>query len=152
MHRLTRIAAYGLAAVANQVLLIRKGRGPFFKTWDLPGAGIEFGEDPVEVLSQGIYRETGLPLLMARLLTAHPHNMRWRTPDGDMVDLFQLGLIYRIRVTSNQSPKPDPNSDDTLEARWFDLPLPVNLEISPFVTDALLQLTVPSTPSPSQGS
>ena len=148
MHRLSRIGAYGLVAVANQILLVRKGRGPFIGAWDLPGSGVEFGDDPLEALAQGMRRETGMPLLMSRLLVAQPHTMTWRIPSGDMVELFQLGLIYRVRVDTDQPLKAGGNGEEVLEARWQDLPLQTSLEVSPFVDQALLEFAA-STPAAS---
>lgn len=58
-HR--HLGAYGLALVDGRVLLIRKVKGPYTGSWDLPGGGIEHGESPADAVRREFVEETGLP-------------------------------------------------------------------------------------------
>ncbi len=63
MKRHTHLGVYGVLVRNNQVLLVRKGRGPHTGKWDFPGGTIEFGETPYETLLREFEEETGLTRL-----------------------------------------------------------------------------------------
>ena len=56
-----RVAAYGLARRANEVLLVRASPSTGVPgTWWLPGGGLRFGESPGKCLVREFMEETGL--------------------------------------------------------------------------------------------
>lgn len=62
MNGSTRIAAYGLVLRGRQILVCRISPRvtEWAGFWTLPGGGIEFGEDPGEVMVREVREETGL--------------------------------------------------------------------------------------------
>src|SRR5690606_8399643 len=66
-RKLFRLGVYALAIYRGQVILVRKGGGPYVGRWDLPGGGVEFGEAPLETLARELQEETGLAFAEAEL-------------------------------------------------------------------------------------
>ncbi len=62
MHRMRRIAAYGLCRDdADRVLLVRASRRSNHEgRWFLPGGGVHHGEDPADAARREVAEETGL--------------------------------------------------------------------------------------------
>lgn len=134
-HR--HIGAYGLVLLGGQVLLMRKGRGPYTGSWDLPGGGIEFGESPEEALRREMVEETGLPATSLTLLCVASNRVSYRLSSGEEEDLHHIGIIYRV-VADDQSPvREDPDGEDSLGARWVDWAAAGQLSLTPFVRQAL---------------
>jgi 8-oxo-dGTP pyrophosphatase MutT (NUDIX family) len=97
MHnRITRIGTYGILLQEHSLILTHKIKGPFKGLLDLPGGGIEFGEDVKSALSREIEEELGM----------HFSNMEWfenLSYHGEYLEkqetfaFHHIGLIYRIR-------------------------------------------------------
>ena len=70
-QELTRIAAYGLVACENKILLCRisKELPRWQGQWTLPGGGIDFGEHPEDAVVREIEEETGLQVNVGRVAT-----------------------------------------------------------------------------------
>ena len=69
MHRLRRIAAYGLCRDdTGRVLLVRASSGSQHPgRWFLPGGGVEHGEHPADAAVREIEEETGLRVAVERV-------------------------------------------------------------------------------------
>jgi len=137
-HR--HIGAYGVLMVAERCLLIRKARGPYTGSLDLPGGGIAFGEAPEETLRREFIEETGVIIGTVSLLRAASHIARYITPDGVEEELHHLGLLYTVtRAGDQEAPlRATADGEDSLGALWVaraDLSPDI---LSPFAALALL--------------
>lgn len=134
-HR--HVGAYGLALEEGQVLLIRKGKGPYTGSWDLPGGGIEHGESPEDAVRRELIEETGLPVLDLALAGVYHKRLVNPLPDGDLEDLQHIGVIYRITVDRAARLREEPDGIDSLGARWLPVCELAGQPLSPFAARAL---------------
>ena len=70
----------------DQILFLRRSRDDDFMpgSWDIPGGGLDYGEDPEEGLRREIMEEAGLKIEIIRVLT---------------VSTYFMGEVHRIDVT-----------------------------------------------------
>ena len=66
-HQRTYIGVYAPICTETTVLLVKKGGGPYKGCWDLPGGGIEFGEEPIAALRRELREGTGFEIATAAL-------------------------------------------------------------------------------------
>jgi len=59
-RKISRTGVYGVAKENGNILLVIQKSGPFAELFDLPGGGIEFGEDPNQALHREFIEETGM--------------------------------------------------------------------------------------------
>jgi len=57
---------YGIIRKGDEILLIKKARGPYTGLYDLPGGSPEVGETPEETLAREIKEETNCDLIQSR--------------------------------------------------------------------------------------
>jgi ADP-ribose pyrophosphatase YjhB (NUDIX family) len=96
-RREQRVAAYGLAAQAGDVLLTRLSRGPHRGLWTLPGGGLDFGERPADAVVRETREETGLSVRAAELLDVDAERIVFER-DGDRVEGHPVRILYRLEV------------------------------------------------------
>jgi 8-oxo-dGTP diphosphatase len=96
---------------AGNILLLREKDG----SWELPGGGLEHGEDPKEALTREIAEETGL-------------NVEWMSEEpvafwsinkdvGSPTLKWFAFVVYEAKVFGEF--RPDPTSDESQEAKYF---------------------------------
>jgi 8-oxo-dGTP diphosphatase len=70
----------------DQILFLRRSRNDDFMpgSWDIPGGGLDYGEEPEEGLKREIMEETGLQIEIIKILT---------------VSTYFMGEAQRIDVT-----------------------------------------------------
>ena len=117
MNKHTHLGVYFVLIKNNQILLIKKSRGPHKGKWDLPGGSIEFGEDPYETLS---------------------YTLIYPFKKDELEELHHIGIIYDVELTSNHyALKTDGDGEDSLGACWIHIDEIVNIETTPFVRGVL---------------
>ena len=134
-HR--HIGAYGLLEDQGNVLLVRKTRGPYRDRLDLPGGGIEFGEDPLAALHREFLEETGLVLAGETLVAALSSRVSYRNHEGEMEDLHHLGLLYRVVAAEGGTLRTGSDGEDSAGAIWMARDRLSELEVTPFAREAL---------------
>ncbi len=87
----TRIGVYGAIVHEEQILLITQDSGPYKGRFDLPGGGIEFGEDLEIALRREFYEELNMSFQSKRLLANFTNFI-----DSSNFQYHQIGLIYTI--------------------------------------------------------
>lgn len=137
MNQHTHIGVYGLITADGHVLFIQKGRGPYKGQWDLPGGGIEFGEDPSESLFRELKEETGLAPIDPKLIKVFSNVVVYELQNGVKEQLHHIGIIYRISMREVLSVKHEPDGEDSLGAKWFPLSAVSDLSLTPFANGAL---------------
>jgi len=70
----------------DQILFLRRSKNDDFMpgSWDIPGGGLEYGEEPEEGLRREIREETGLEIQIIRILT---------------VSTYFMGEVQRLDIT-----------------------------------------------------
>lgn len=123
-RNISRIGVYGVAKENGKILLITQKAGPFAGLFDLPGGGIEFGEDPSQTLHREFIEETGLdfnimsPMDNFSALTHVPG-----------YDFHQIGLIYYVEGLHLV----ETNPKDALKHDWIDIETLTKDAVSPLL-------------------
>ena len=118
----------------DQILLVRRGRGPGIGLWSIPGGRVERGERMVDAVAREVREETGLRVEAGRWL-GHVERIG---PDHHFVIHDFLAA-----VADGASPTEIHPGDDATDVRWEDLQaLPALDELVPgllsFLQDHLL--------------
>jgi 8-oxo-dGTP pyrophosphatase MutT (NUDIX family) len=94
---------------------------------DLPGGGIEFGEEPEAALRREFIEETGLTIQTSSLLRAASKLVRYRSDGGIEKELHHVGLLYTVVLSGDgrsslpPCPKSGADGEDSDGAAWFRL-------------------------------
>jgi 8-oxo-dGTP diphosphatase len=109
-----RVAAYGLARRANEVLLVRASPSTGVPgTWWLPGGGLRFAESPGDCLVRELMEETGLRAAVGGVVdVVSDVTLLVREP----VRLHSVRLIYDVTV-EEAAPRAETRGS-TDAARW----------------------------------
>jgi ADP-ribose pyrophosphatase YjhB (NUDIX family) len=103
------LAVGAIVTYAEQLLLIRRGRGSAQGRWSVPGGRVELGETVAEAVTRELLEETGLEGVCGRfigwteILDEHLHAV--------VLD-FEVGLLEFAEPVAG---------DDAAEARWVPL-------------------------------
>lgn len=114
-----RTSVYALIRNTEGVLLVRD-RTRTDKTWDLPGGGVEPGEELSDALRREVKEETGIGIVN------EPQEICEFTEYFFDVD-SQKGWestrhFYTVRIQSDKSEARDGNNDDIVEVRYIAIP------------------------------
>lgn len=130
LKRLEHFGLYALIFNMQQVLLIKKKRGPYTGMYDLPGGRPEFDEDFYATLAREVYEETGLTLHKAT-------QIKTALNISEFPDLMfrHVGILYLAEVSGELNSSGD--DQDSAGAQWVQIEQ-INLSnCTPFVTEAL---------------
>jgi 8-oxo-dGTP diphosphatase len=118
-HRLQRVAAYALALRDDAVLLTRNSpRGPHPGLWNLPGGGIEHGEQPRDAVAREMAEETGLDPKVGEIVTVENTTLRGTAPSGRDEELHSLGIVFDVTVPPDAEPHVVEVYGTTDDAAW----------------------------------
>ncbi len=96
---------------AGRVLLLQEKDG----SWELPGGGLEHGENPRQALSREIVEETGLKV---EWMSDQPEAF-WTIHKevGSPTLKWFAFVVYEAKVSGNF--RPDPTGDEAQDAQYF---------------------------------
>ena len=95
----------------DRILLLREKDG----SWELPGGGLEHGEDPKEALSREITEETGMQVQWMSELPVSFWSI-YKEVGSPILKWFAF-VIYEAKVTGKFLPNAE--SDESQEAKYF---------------------------------
>ena len=106
------VTADALIERDGKYLMIEEGKERCRETWNIPGGGVEHGENPVEAIKREVWEETGLEVEKVEgLLGVVDGNS---TQDGHPVIVF----IFKCSVEDGE---PDPEFDEEiLDAKFIE--------------------------------
>jgi 8-oxo-dGTP diphosphatase len=118
----------------NNVLLIKKGRGPHKGKWDLPGGSIEFGEEPYQTLIREFEEETGVTELHGVIKTSLSYTLIHPLKEDELEEMHHIGIIYDVALKNESYDlKTDGDGQDSLGAKWIDVKELKHIPLTPFV-------------------
>lgn len=137
--RKQRVAAYALAVRdgtnGEEVLLTRNSaRGPHPGQWNLPGGGIDHGEEPRDAVVREVREETGLDAVPGDLLDLVSTHFEGTAPSGRHEDFHALQVVYLAEVSAGE-PRVEDTDGTTDAAAW--VPVADLGQVRPVVSAAL---------------
>jgi 8-oxo-dGTP pyrophosphatase MutT (NUDIX family) len=142
MNYETHIGVYGVISRERESVLIKKSRGAYIGSWDLPGGKIEFGERPVETLMREVLEETGLKVTSVELLLADSFVTVYMK-ENEETKLHHLGIVYRCEIEYFKDLRKEGDALDAAEARWVLWDEIDELRLSPFANKVLPRMSEP---------
>jgi 8-oxo-dGTP pyrophosphatase MutT (NUDIX family) len=123
---------YGIVRKGNQILVIRKARGPYTGLYDLPGGSPEPGETPEQTVAREIKEETNCDLISCT-------NQREKTiffsgftkESGEEGCLQHTGILFDVEVSGEPTTQGD--GLDSNGAVWVDMDTLSSQNATPFV-------------------
>lgn len=90
------IGIYGLIQKGNDILVIRKSRGPYKGLLDLPGGRPNHGEPLLDALIREIREETGITATRYSFFGNFSFLISYRDSDDFQKELYHIALIYKV--------------------------------------------------------
>ncbi len=111
---------YGIYFKNDEVLVIKKGRGPYKGLYDLPGGRIEFGEKIEETLRREFEEEVGIPEVESKFLGYNEYFCTFTNDVGEAKDFHHTGLYFVVNCDSSTI-KNEADGHDSLGAVFVPL-------------------------------
>lgn len=130
-HRnIQRVGVYGVARRGGAILLVTQNKGPYVNRFDLPGGGMEFGENIEEALHREFNEEVGMDFAsMEPLVNLTAKVEVPRQENVSSYTFYQIGMIYTVNGLS----KLDSHEKCELKYEWVEVSALQKEAVSPFV-------------------
>ena len=135
----TRIGVYGVIIHDGKIALIKKVNGGYKGLYDLPGGGIERGEEPKETLHRELMEEIGVSVISEKILAGVSTLIKWDVNDKLVQDLHHIGILYTVEIEGDRL-KTSADGLDSLGGLWLDIDSICEKDVSPFTWMALKEL------------
>lgn len=141
MKRRTILGAMGLAVNKDGKFLLTQRHQPdtpaWHLKWNIPGGGIEFGEDPEAALVREFYEELRVKPTLLHPLPI-PVNIVWYAKEtGYDHDFHLLMLCYIVDIGVQQVDISQDPEQETCDYRWFTLDEAKKVETLPHTTETI---------------
>ncbi|MBP6888673.1 MAG: NUDIX domain-containing protein [Candidatus Pacebacteria bacterium] len=87
---------YGICNKGDDVLVIKKGRGPYKGLYDLPGGRIEFGEHVATALTREYQEEIGVNVTDLVFVGYNEYFCKFVNDHGEVKDFHHVGLYFTV--------------------------------------------------------
>lgn len=91
------IGIYGLIEKNDDILVIRKSRGPYNGLFDLPGGRPSHGEPILEALRREIKEETGIEAEHFSLFGNFSFLIPYQDIEGNQKEMYHIALTYQVK-------------------------------------------------------
>lgn len=133
-----RIAAYAVVRSSRGVLMTElSDRTNAAGLWNLPGGGLDPGEEPRDAVVREVHEETGQRVADVRLLTVMTRHWVGRAPSGRVEDFHAVRLFHTAVCAEPSDPVVLDVGGSTSAARWVDETELASLPLASSVPDAL---------------
>lgn len=132
---MTHTGIYGIIKQNNQILVIKKARGPYTGLFDLPEGSPEPNETPEETLIREIKEETNCDVVSYTLKTKQTILFSDFTPEYGQTGVLQhTGTLFDVTVSG--TPTTEADGLDSNGALWIDMSLLSPQNATPFLLTA----------------
>lgn len=114
----------------REVLLVKRGKGPYKGFWSLPGGSIHWGESAQDAALRELREETGL--LASSLALSHVSDAILRGADGSTAAHFVIIVFTTSEFSGTAAP-----AADAAELRWCAPDARLSLELTPGLEAAI---------------
>ncbi len=111
------LGIYGIVKQNNEILFIKKSRGPYISQLDFPGGKPEHGETIFQTLKREIFEETRVKIFSATALHNEAFVVEYKE-NGDNILLHHTVLIYQITGFDAANFQSDIQIEDSKGAVW----------------------------------
>lgn len=133
-----RIAAYAVVRSSRGILMTElSGRTNAAGLWNLPGGGLDPGENPADGVVREVHEETSQHVSDVRLLTVMTRHWVGRAPRGRVEDFHAVRLFHTAHCAEPTDPVVLDVGGSTSAARWVPETELANLPLASSVPDAL---------------
>ena len=113
------IGVYGLIEKGNEILVVRKSRGPYKGLFDLPGGRPSHGEPLLNALSREIKEETGIATNTYSFLGNFSFLTPYKDSEGNQKELYHIALTYRVKNADLTTFNPLITEEDVDGSFWI---------------------------------
>jgi len=128
---------YGVIESNNQILVVRKARGPYKALLDVPGGKPEHGESLKETLKREINEETGLIIEKFSFSKEFSFLTRYFTSENIHIELHHIGLLYSIDSADFSAYNPSISFEDIEGSSWINKDFILKDMCSPILAEVL---------------
>lgn len=133
-----RIAAYAVVRSSRGVLMTElSARTNAAGLWNLPGGGLDPGEEPSDAVVREVHEETAQRVADVRLLTVMTRHWVGRAPSGRVEDFHAVRLFHTATCAEPTDPVVLDVGGSTSAARWVTKTELARLPLASSVPDAL---------------
>jgi len=139
-----RLAAYAVVRSSRGVLMTElSARTNAAGLWNLPGGGLDPGEDPSDAVVREVHEETGQHVVRVELLTVMTRHWVGRAPNGRVEDFHAVRLFHTAHCLEPTDPVVLDVGGSTSAARWMPETELTSLPLASSVPEALAVAGVP---------
>ncbi len=139
-----RIAAYAVVRSSRGILMTElSARTNAEGLWNLPGGGLDPGEDPTDAVVREVHEETGQHVVDVALLTVMTRHWVGRAPNGRVEDFHAVRLFHTAHCPEPTDPVVLDVGGSTSAARWMPETELTSLPLASSVPEALAVAGVP---------
>lgn len=109
---------YGICMKSDEVLVIKKGRGPYKGLYDLPGGRIEFGEHVEIALKREFEEEVNVKVDTLTFIGYNEYFCTFTNDLGELKDFQHVGLYFSVECDTSII-KTDADGHDSLGALFI---------------------------------
>lgn len=114
------LGVYGVYVRDDEVLVIKKSKGPYKGLYDLPGGRIEHGENVEETLEREFAEEIGISHLQSKEFLGYNEYFCTFTNDaGEIKDFHHIGLYFKVTLYNGHVIKAEADGHDSLGASFI---------------------------------
>jgi ADP-ribose pyrophosphatase YjhB (NUDIX family) len=115
----SHLGIYAIIENGPSILLVKKSRGPYRGTWDLPGGRPSHGETIFQTLQREVKEETGIELIDAIPHGNHAFLVECKSEEG-LVSFHHTCLIYKATQFDSSQFRETINEEDVAECAWIE--------------------------------
>jgi ADP-ribose pyrophosphatase YjhB (NUDIX family) len=108
----------GICTRGDEVLVIKKGRGPYKGLYDLPGGRIEFGERVEIALKREYEEEIDVNVVGMTFIGYNEYFCKFTNDLGELKDFHHVGLYFTVLCDASTI-KTDTDGHDSLGALFI---------------------------------
>lgn len=136
-QQVLHIGIYGLIEKNDNILVVRKSRGPYKGLFDLPGGRPSHGEILLEALRREIEEETGIKAQGYSFFGNFSYFVPYQDEQGRQIDLYHIALTYRVNCVDLSSFNSSIVNEDVTGSVWMNRYLLRKEDSSPLLKSIL---------------